>query len=834
MMALLCVTAAWAETVTDEITVAGIGNGGNSAYQTWMGKTFTSDAVYAGLTSGGNGASNACIQIKAKENSGIVTTASGGSAVKKVTVYFNSQTSSGTLQIYGKNTAYSSAADLYSVDTRGEIIGEISFGGNYNYWTPSSSQEFQYIGLRSKNGTIYIDKIEIEWEVPEEPPVGDEFGIKITPAPGEYTSPQNITISTVNAPEGQTPTITYAIGDGEDQTYNAPFTLYKSATITVMAECGDESDIQEYEYTINLPALAFSVSPAPGTYEGTQNVSFECTNAIQGCDLTVVWSYTPEEGETITGDQDNMSFTAVKSGELSIMAEESNTDREFNQTYNYTITEPISTDGMKIIFNDSDKDYTNDLSNDGVIGEMSVGGNLVQSVSDINKVYKGKTGLKFGTTSVDGTMTLNLKNKWTATKISFIAKNYNTSVTTFTVSYGDGEGQSKSFDLTTNLALYEFEFDNPQEVQNITFTTSGNHRAYLKAINIEGTEPLGVTVTPEAGVVYTAPVTVTITPTGVQQGDNVVISYTLNGGDPITYTEAFTLNETTVVSVTATRGQETATWQGTYTINLPIELDGMIVFANTDETHPDNDVVNAENFAEAVAKGADLIESVSDIDRVFRSDYGLKLGSANNEGKMTLNLKKAYKNAKISIIAKKYNNDDGVFYVNGEEIQLTSNFARYEITLDPAQEVQNIAFSTVGGEHRAYLKVIDIEGEEVTPAPTYTITLDKEPGTYDSNIVVKATVSELPEGAKLYYTFLPTGSTATAQEKEYKAGVKLFKSGTLTFILRDAENAELATAGGEYIVPLFGDVDGDGDVSVTDVNTVVNVILGKLSMDVNE
>ncbi len=120
------------------------------------------------------------------------------------------------------------------------------------------------------------------------------------------------------------------------------------------------------------------------------------------------------------------------------------------------------------------------------------------------------------------------------------------------------------------------------------------------------------------------------------------------------------------------------------------------------------------------------------------------------------------------------------------------------------------------------------------PAPTYNITLDKEPGTYDSNIVVKATVSELPEGAKLYYIFLPTGSTATAQEKEYKAGVKLIKSGTLTFILRGADNTELATAGGEYTVPLFGDVDNDGDVDVTDVNIVVNALLGKVSMDVNE
>ena len=86
-----------------------------------------SNAVYAGQSAG----SYTSIQLKSSgSSSGIVTTASGGKA-KKVSVVWNTNTSSGrTLDIYGKNTAYGSAADLYNsaVATKGTKIGSIIYG----------------------------------------------------------------------------------------------------------------------------------------------------------------------------------------------------------------------------------------------------------------------------------------------------------------------------------------------------------------------------------------------------------------------------------------------------------------------------------------------------------------------------------------------------------------------------------------------------------------------------------------------------------------------------------------------------------------------------------
>jgi hypothetical protein len=846
---LLCTTA-WAAEVADTLTATGIGNSGKSAYAGWTNKQFGSAAVYAGNTSGGNGASNACIQMRAKNNeSGIVTTTSGGYTVKKVTVSFNTQTSSGTLQVFGKSTAYATAADLYDESTQGTLVGEITYGQSTEL-TFSSNDTYPYIGLRSKSGTIYIDQIVIVWDTeastatvaapvitfspatayegdevtcsiscatdsaviqystdgetyqeyngeftlnatttvyakamlnnevseiaqktitfgkavqniaefndlednetfkfngtvtvlgqkgsnlyvqdanngmliygttsqtytfgdiipagfkgtkttfngaPEmtnpadfaaatenvkptaiemtiadvtldnfgrygvirgatingdsivvgnakvayfnrfdvdiptddatydvygvasyyngnqflplsfnkvETPV--EFGIQVTPVAGEYTEPVTVEISTTGLAEGEVATITYTIGDGEQQTYTEPFTLYKSATVTVMAECGDKSDIQEYTYTINLPALAFTMTPEPGTYQGEQNVTIACTNAVS--DLTVVWAYTPEGGNPIEGNETNMTFTAAKSGVLTIMAEEANTGREYNtpdEGLTYTITEPIELDGM-IVFKDNENDGNQVLTAETYAGQIATGGNYVESISEVSNVYAGKTGLKFSSSKNNGSMTLNLTNTWNATKISFIAKNYGNDEATMTV--GDS-----TFTLTADFALYELPFESAQQIDAITFAAT----------------------------------------------------------------------------------------------------------------------------------------------------------------------------------------------------------------------------------KRAYLKVVNIEGEQVAPQPSYEIALTPAPvadKVYKAGITVTAQVTpELPEGASLKYVFAETGASEEAAEADYpEGGIKLSKSGTLTIIARDAQNAELARTSGDYNFELVGDLNGDGVVDVQDVNYLVSIILGKIRFE---
>lgn len=115
---------------------------------------------YATHSAGGTTASGPTIQIRTQNsNSGIVTTASGGK-VSKIELVWNSATgSTRTVQVYGKNTAYSKPSDLYDSDQQGTLIGEMVKGTT----SLTITNDYQYIGIRSKDGALYLDEIKVYW-----------------------------------------------------------------------------------------------------------------------------------------------------------------------------------------------------------------------------------------------------------------------------------------------------------------------------------------------------------------------------------------------------------------------------------------------------------------------------------------------------------------------------------------------------------------------------------------------------------------------------------------------------------------------------------------------
>ena len=149
-------TAGSGSAVSDTLTNALIGISGTN-YTAWTGKTANSSAVYAGQSAGGNSA----IQLRSSNNnSGIVTTTSGGKATK-IEVAWNSNTSAGrTTNIYGSNSAYESAADLYNSSKQGTLLGTCVVGTSTEL---TIDDEYKYIGIRSASGALYLDKVIITW-----------------------------------------------------------------------------------------------------------------------------------------------------------------------------------------------------------------------------------------------------------------------------------------------------------------------------------------------------------------------------------------------------------------------------------------------------------------------------------------------------------------------------------------------------------------------------------------------------------------------------------------------------------------------------------------------
>ncbi len=173
LLTIVCTVGGYSqETVTDELTST-ILSLSTSGYKKFATQTLSSGASYDGAAY----ANGTKIQIKAKKDTkgfytGIITSASSGT-IKSITINFNSANSN-TLGIYGKNTAYTTADDLFG-SAAGELIKNVDNSKTAVTITPDKA--YKFIGFKSNNGTVYIDKITIVWEAaPSTPTTTTTFG----------------------------------------------------------------------------------------------------------------------------------------------------------------------------------------------------------------------------------------------------------------------------------------------------------------------------------------------------------------------------------------------------------------------------------------------------------------------------------------------------------------------------------------------------------------------------------------------------------------------------------------------------------------------------------
>lgn len=251
-----------------------------TSYAGWSNKTATSSAVYAGQSAGGNNA----IQLRTNNNnSGIVTTESGG-YVKKVVVTWNSNTTSDrTLNVYGKNSAYSAASDLYDSNAQGTLLGKIINGTSTELEVTGN---YQYIGLRSADGAMYLDEIKITWssEASDAPFVPE---LAVNPATVEVAAAGG------NAEFGYTiiyPADDVSVSASTEATWISGFTYSTANKVTFTVAENTSAEVREavitlsYEgadsktVTIKQAAAESSEPETPGA-EGTHYVKVTSTPA---------------------------------------------------------------------------------------------------------------------------------------------------------------------------------------------------------------------------------------------------------------------------------------------------------------------------------------------------------------------------------------------------------------------------------------------------------------------------------------------------------------------------------------------------------------------------
>jgi len=225
-----------------------------TSYSSWTASNsktgINSDAVYEGQSAGGNGT----IQLRSNNsNSGIVTSESGGK-IKKITVKWNSNTTSGrTINIYGKNTAYSSPSDLYGNNNSGTSLGSISYGTSTEL---TISGDYDYVGVRSNSGALYLDGITFTWS-----------SSSATPATPIYPTSISLSAESSSISIGATTQLTVNYTPSDTNVKNVTYTSSNESVATV-SNAGLVTGITQGSVTITATAQT-----ATGTTSATTSIT---------------------------------------------------------------------------------------------------------------------------------------------------------------------------------------------------------------------------------------------------------------------------------------------------------------------------------------------------------------------------------------------------------------------------------------------------------------------------------------------------------------------------------------------------------------------------------
>ena len=345
-------------TVTDTITAALLPATGTS-YVDFSGldknsEGINSDAVYAGNTAKSSGA----IQINNNASSGvtkkgIVTTTSGGKA-KKVTVAWLSSVSDGrTLNIYGKNTPYSTAADLYVASSQGDLIGTIVKGTSTEL---TISDEYAYIGIRSAGSAMQLESIAITWGGDDPQPTTDPTVTLSASAEEVYAGEAvTITASAANFSVGEDDlawewSVNGIVDDIQD---GKTFTLDTSVanTYEVKAEATDGDAITNATVSILVKPQTVTLTPSATEVEVGETVTITAT--AEGFSGAVTWTWAAD-----LGSQDGATYTLTPSaaGEYVVMAEAACGGRSAEASVTITVSEHVEVTGD--VLNNNDVGHT--------------------------------------------------------------------------------------------------------------------------------------------------------------------------------------------------------------------------------------------------------------------------------------------------------------------------------------------------------------------------------------------------------------------------------------------------------------------------------------------
>lgn len=403
-----CVGGYSQETVTDELTNESLGL--KSSYSTFS-VSLTSGAVYIGSAYAGSGKGYHGIQIRtSKSTSGIVTKSSVGK-IKSISIDFNKNCKG--ISVYGKNTAYDLASELFNSKTQGDLIQDVKYSSSVVEITPSS--DYKYVGFCSNDGTAFIDKITIVWEKESsKTPTTTTFGPKVNKQTFTITEgepfPTHVATMTTAGVDG---TIAYASDNNAavkvDQSgVTSAGTGFGKAKITATFTPTDTKTYASSSayYYIDYkektkPATAIFFDKSNVTLTTLDYASFTGQTAILKAGETILTNeltYSKEDAAGVITTLNNNDGTLVLSGNegtATVTATFAGNDEYASSTASYTIT-VVDPNKSEVTFDFTDPtkfNYQKPESGNGI--DLKEGATITSGIVTLKNVNNAQTPTRF-------------------------------------------------------------------------------------------------------------------------------------------------------------------------------------------------------------------------------------------------------------------------------------------------------------------------------------------------------------------------------------------------------------------------------------------------------
>ncbi len=211
-------------------------SGSYATFQDVVDNSIGLGVVYAGNTAAGQNS----IQFNSSNDKGIITTASKAYAKQIKIVWNNYSNNSRVVQIFGSKTAFTAVGDLYAdgYDSETTFIAECAIADGLEQII-TFSDDYQYIGIRSKSSALYIDKIIVVWQ-PLPPVTATKVELNQTSA--QLAAYRTLQLTATLTPEEATTAVKWESSDEDIATVSATGLVTaggSAGTVTITATAGE-------------------------------------------------------------------------------------------------------------------------------------------------------------------------------------------------------------------------------------------------------------------------------------------------------------------------------------------------------------------------------------------------------------------------------------------------------------------------------------------------------------------------------------------------------------------------------------------------------------------